>query len=485
MTRAASALAGLWLALAPSGARGQEVPPPAAVGTTADPATTSTAQPVPPPTAQPSPAAAGIAVGEPTPGTDPDGIATVAGADGVLPASLEGEGDPDRTRLDIYGFGDLTYYKPLVPDDSPWLSYFPPKSSFIFGDLNLYLAGEVGRNFRTMAEVRFLFVPNGAQTSITPDSGIVNRMNTEVMDPGESGRFLRWGSIEIQRAFAEYAIAPWLVVRAGHFLTPYGIWIVDHGAPTIIGIRRPWTIREQLLPEHQTGLELHGRLRRPAGTLGYHLTLANGRGPTDTTWDTNDDKAIGGRAYWESDSDVRWTAGASGYMGRVSEWRERWLPGTVKDQYVLEKTMINEYDELAWAVDLRVDYRGWRAQAELVANRRTYTERGRPLAIDVKDRAAPDLLRYGSYGLVGYRTPWFGVMPYFMVEYFHMGPNSYSTTLGSVRQVLQYQGGLNLRPFPALVLKAELFHAAYPSAPAASWGAKSFSGVQGQIAWVF
>jgi hypothetical protein len=67
---------------------------------------------------------------------------------------------------------------------------------------------------------------------------------------------LQWGGVEIERAWLEYSAHPLFTIRGGQWLTPYGIWIVDHGSPVIIGVRRPFVVGEALIPERQTGVQI-------------------------------------------------------------------------------------------------------------------------------------------------------------------------------------------------------------------------------------
>jgi hypothetical protein len=97
----------------------------------------------------------------------------------------------------------------------------------------------------------------------------------------------------------------------------------DHGSPVIIGPVKPYVIGEQFFPEAQTGFEVLGTV--PVGekaTLGYHLTLSNGRGPVEQYQDYDNNKAIGGRlflrGYWLGDL----TIGASCYGGTVTDARQ-------------------------------------------------------------------------------------------------------------------------------------------------------------------
>ncbi len=313
----------------------------------------------------------------------------------------------------------------------------------------------------------------------------MTKQNTEIFDPAEDGARINWGGISIERAWVEYDVSPLLTIRAGQFLTPYGIWNVDHGSPVIIGIRRPWTIREQLFPERQIGLELHGLYGFGASRIGYHLTLSNGRVNPQEVFDTDNNKGVGGRATWSHFSDLRLTIATSFYLGSYTERIETWKPTDRKDVFALDRQISTQYDEWSLGADARLETGGWILQSEFVLNERRYREPGRPQALGASAALRPDSRRWGTYGLVGYRTPWHGVMPYFVSEFYNMSPGSYETTAGSLPHVVNLSGGLNVRPLPVLVVKLEGYWVTFPKAGADSWGAHNLYGVQGQVAWTF
>ena len=105
-----------------------------------------------------------------------------------------------------------------------------------------------------------------------------------------------WGGVEIERAWMEYHLFNFLSVRAGLFFTPYGIWNRDHGTPSVISVHRPFTISLGFFPEKQAGMEAYGKLPIGPVTVGYHLTLSNGRGPFDTFRDLDDGRVQGPRS---------------------------------------------------------------------------------------------------------------------------------------------------------------------------------------------
>ena len=70
-----------------------------------------------------------------------------------------------------------------------------------------------------------------------------------------------------------------LNIRAGKFLTPYGIWNVEHGGPVLISTRTPLLLRKQIFPESMTGIQVYGKTFPADFQISYHAWLGNGKGP--------------------------------------------------------------------------------------------------------------------------------------------------------------------------------------------------------------
>ncbi|HEV7559223.1 MAG TPA: hypothetical protein VGO00_27300, partial [Kofleriaceae bacterium] len=223
-----------------------------------------------------------VAVTAPPAAAEPDSSSDIdLGALGLDPSS---SGFDDH--LSIYGFADINWQNLRWSHPNQYLAN---TSSFIFGNLDIYLAKNLTPKARSLVELRFLFAPNGSQNA---DGSVVD---TSAQDLSDFQRSLQWGGIVIERAYVEYDIHPLLTVRAGHWLTPYGIWNTDHGSPTIIGTIRPFIIGEQFFPEHQTGLDAFGSIPLGGYKLGYHATLSNGRSPAEAQADFDNEPAFGGR----------------------------------------------------------------------------------------------------------------------------------------------------------------------------------------------
>ena len=99
----------------------------------------------------------------------------------------------------------------------------------------------------------------------------VPRTSTASPDYADWGRYQKVGGVIIERVWLEYSAHELLTIRAGQFLTPYGIWNVDHGSPVVIGITRPFIVGNEWLPNRQTGLELYGSTGVNSTQFGYHL----------------------------------------------------------------------------------------------------------------------------------------------------------------------------------------------------------------------
>lgn len=145
----------------------------------------------------------------------------------------------------------------------------PSANAFAVGNFNVYLSSNLGNNWRALAEVRFLYLPNGT-TSVDPRTGDATRTDTTVLDYSGFEEPIRWGGIRIERTYVEHELSALFKVQAGQFLTPYGIWNVDHGSPTIVGIKKPFAVAEQSFPNNRPvcrSTALHTFLRSISDTM--------------------------------------------------------------------------------------------------------------------------------------------------------------------------------------------------------------------------
>jgi hypothetical protein len=101
------------------------------------------------------------------------------------------------------------------------------------------------------------------------------------------------GAIILERAQIEWSGAEWLNVKAGYWFTPYGIWNIDHGSPTLIALNEPQFVVFEGFPARQVGIDVNGLFHATAWDFEYHAYVSNGR--TLGQQDLTDDKMIGGR----------------------------------------------------------------------------------------------------------------------------------------------------------------------------------------------
>jgi hypothetical protein len=310
----------------------------------------------------------------------------------------------------------------------------------------------------------------------------VSRTNTTAADYTDLGRSVQWGGIIIERAYLEYLAHPLANIRVGHFLTPYGIWNVDHGSPVIIGVRRPFIIGEALLPMSQTGVEIYGSHHFDPVEVGYHLTLSNGRGPIDTYQDLNHNKAIGGRLFARADTATAGTLtlGTSAYRGRYTDRTQQFVVDA-KGQFQQTSTITLDYNELSLAADLKWELAGMLVQSEAIVNDVVY-DRQRPtdLVFSGPPGFQPDYRRIGVYGLAGYRFAFLGTMPFAGAEYYDSSKSGFHNGKSAA-----FWGGLNVRPTARVVLKAQYTYSWFPGTPKGVADGSHFSAIDLQAAWSF
>lgn len=355
--------------------------------------------------------------------------------------------DAEEFKLNIYGFMDFTYTHRLNE-----FSFTSPYPTFLVGNLNLYAGAELGDGWRTLTEFRLLYAPHGTLASDQLFVAAPVRTDATVGDPADLGRPLRWGGVEIERAWLEYSAHPLLTIRGGQWLTPYGIWIVDHGSPVIIGVRRPFVVGEALIPERQTGVQIYGSQLVGRTELGYFLSLSNGRGPVDAYADLDHNKAFTGRVYFNSELpfgtlSLGYTLFRGNYTDRVTRLAVA-LTGEIGTEYV----SADRYEELGMAADLRFVWEGLTLQSELITREVALDDRFRPTTVPLPGKPPgfePDHRAVGFYAMGAYRLPWFNIMPFF-------GGENYDPGVTSNFEAAAVWGGINFRPTPRVVLKLQL-----------------------------
>ena len=336
---------------------------------------------------------------------------------------------------------------------------------FFNQNFNLYLASQMTDTVSFLGEVRFTFMPNGAESSQMV--GDWSRTSTTYTDPYTQND-ITLGGVKIERVGITWSPFEFLGVNAGYFITPYGIWHEDHGSPVRLSILPPFenntvTPREVMgvfpLPDAQLGLMFFGQVM-PGDyiSLNYALTVSNGRGPADTVIDYDDNKGLGLRlklSYKRPNVEI--SAGGYGYFGEYTDRQKGSASGGESDSggmgsgyYVAE-----QYKEYAVSADLLFLFYGVRLQAEYIAHRVRYTDEGRPTDAMNNATFVPDYAGNYVYGLLGYQLPlerWLKAMtltPYFGAE-FDM-PKDYMDALKNF--VIWF--GLNFSPCPAVSLKVE------------------------------
>lgn len=285
-------------------------------------------------------------------------------------------------------------------------------NTFVLGNVNVYLDAAPAPNWRSLVEVRFTNLPSGAD-HMDLSTGQSTRVVTDVQDTTavHGGlQSIHLNGIILERAQIDYQYSDLLNVRAGVFLTPYGIWNVDHGAPVRIMARPPAFITAGLIPERQTGVELFGTLHMLPWTLDYHAYVSNGR--TLGAVDFDNDKAVGGRLVLGTRRPIGIRVGASFFTGSTEDVRSK--PGITRlgELGLVPQTLI-AFKETAGAGDLSLDIGKLRIRSEIVVTQRIYEDGKRDSFGGV---ATPDATRMGAYALAAYELP-YGIEPYAVLEY--------------------------------------------------------------------
>ena len=340
---------------------------------------------------------------------------------------IQAEARQEESKIRLYGFSEFGFRKTWINDKSFFKNIQDDSATFLLGSTNLYLEAQPHPKFRSLNEVRFTLYPNGV-----PGPDLKQSQSATVFDvTSATGRNkVSWSGIVLERAILEWKQSDALKVMAGYFLTPYGIWNVDHGSPTLISSGLPGFYAAEYFPTRLTGLQLLGAVTTGDWELGYRAYLTNGR--SRVVFDNQNNKLFGGRLYatWRPTWGTL-TVGGSGFSGTYVEkdYAIKFEEADPYSTFHVEATKKIEYSEWGAAADLALDAGSLRIRSEFVANRTDFSNPPAvcPIPTDTKCTLRqptsipgtfyPDRTRWDLYGLVAYRLPFLGLEPYVYAEY--------------------------------------------------------------------
>jgi hypothetical protein len=366
-------------------------------------------------------------------------------------AAEQAPAEEDR-RVRIYGFMDMGLQRAWIPESSPVSAVVNSSNatSFVVGNLNVYLDAQPIPGWRGLLEVRFTNAPHGEVTNYGGFAGTFNRTTTKQNDPHASTpNSPMWGGYTvIERAHIDWTDNDLFKLRVGSFFTPFGIWNVDHGTPTLIALLLPQTIAFGQFPIRQTGVMLYGSKTTGGWELGYNATLTNGRQEL-SNFAFDDHRGYGARLFANrEDGDLTIKFGLSGYTGRV---RDKVVDVVgISPTVQLSNYSTLDYREYVGGADVSVDAGRTRLRAEAAVRRVTYEPGKRDPAVGLGSPGGvqPDRFSTTAYFLVAHQLPFWGLEPFAVFD-------SIFAPIGIGDTILSPGGGFNIRFIDAVQLKSQ------------------------------
>jgi hypothetical protein len=342
----------------------------------------------------------------------------------------------------VYGFADFRFSKSWVESNNLLIpeGYINSDANFYLGHVDPYIDWNPNENVRALVEMNFnpeaavankagtrlrlsqkgeaelrgiltqstigQLMANGvpAGTAATMAEPIVAgimdgvKANSEII-AGQPAEKKRSKFFELVRAQMDLKVNDAVNVRFGRFLTPVGIWSVDHGSPVILTVQQPYYVSTvPIFPQVQEGAMLFGNKPIGDNDLSYSLYLSKGREDADegnNRIENFDDLSLGGQAYIKVDALNGTRFGLSGYAGRERK-DDMWgdapyeigllkdpayssmapaslapaLPYLRNDTLFLDeinysKTRVQDLREFCWGVDFKTSFGRFSLQGEM------------------------------------------------------------------------------------------------------------------------
>src|ERR1019366_1661877 len=368
-------------------------------------------------------------------------------------AQAPAEGIEDKFK--IYGFTDVGVERVWLDPTTPTANFLNSSNatSFVIGNLDFYFDAKPVKDWRSLVEIRFTNAPQGLVTGLGGLGGGFKRTSTQQLDPnsGSLAAQMWTGTIVIERAQVDWTHFDAFKLRVGNFLTPFGIWNVDHGTPTLIAIQEPLLLQYQGIPIRQTGLMAFGNAFAGDWELGYMATLTNGRQEL-SNFAFNDDRGFGARIYANDEKgDLTLKFGASGYTGRTQDLE---IDATSLAPLTITSKANWKYREWIGGLDVSIDVGRTRIRAEAAIRKVDFDPGFHDLAnpLDAAGAFQPNSIYTSAYVLVAHQLPFLGLQPYLLFDTIHGPFTTGDTGLGP-------SVGLNVRFNPSVMLKMQVLRA--------------------------
>jgi hypothetical protein len=382
--------------------------------------------------------------------------------------------------FDVYGYLTLELQKWFVEDDNPFNGIINTNLSFGMQNLNLYFSSHMTETLSALVELGFSSLPHGLDKSFMP----FERYDNRVQDP-RSTETITMGGINIERAQLVWQPYDFFGVTAGRFLTPYGIWNIDHSPVIIIPTNLPYVMIRQTVQPAQTGIAVQGRFFPGKNMyLDYAVTLSNGRGAAEEVFDLDENKAVGLRLKGSYEKDeFGISLGGYGYFGTATD-STKTLETT--PEFNITMTTTEKYREMTGSADLQLKLYGLLVQAEWAGGIIKYIERPQrqyPIVnVPIPGEYQPDYLRWDMYLLLAWTLPldkWLGEKK---LTLYSMGERSIMDDSDENYNVWMLRWGVTFKPVSFVVLKVDCATLMMPESDLITGNATS---VGGQIAVAF
>jgi hypothetical protein len=319
--------------------------------------------------------------------------------------------------IELYGFMDMGFQKLWTSEHAATLGTGPTRAgTFALGNINLYIDANPTQNWRALTELRFTNYPNGALESAGfPALGqSEQRTSTTVYDvnsPDPGWNQVNWGGIVLEQAWIQGTVTDGFGVRVGYWRTPFGIWNIDHGTPTLIGLTPPQFTGGRFYPQHQLGVQALGQVTSQAWTFNYTAYISNGK--TAGTLDPTDEKAFGLRLSAKTMRPFPMAFGLAGYTGRYSQKVLNAVPPGMLYVSLDEVVAYRQWDVGA---DASLDINSFRFRTELAVERIDYDKGKLDPEFGIPGMYWPNRMMWGWYTIAANQLPWLGLEPYLSCE---------------------------------------------------------------------